>query len=427
MTTHAERESARLATTAYAGRPPLQIVATRGHVPARSAAVATITCHESRKAVKFGPQPCTDIRFMMAGFVIDTSAGGEVALANGYTVLAALEKVSPSVAKVASLGGKKAIVIEAGAGFVMTDPIGLDMAASEVAQVQYEARAAQAADALPSDLYGLVALSSVSLAYRSALSTGQIGTAGTWSATSRTANQNVGCVSAIVGLPQRSFPSVVVLGDSIAEGREDNSTGDAAGNHGYIQRGLYAGGPGGVAVPYTTAAVSGEKWSTIAAGGATQRLTLLKYCSHVIVNYGINDIGGGASLATLQSNFTTGVTSIKRYGVKVYACKLTPRTTSSDSWATLANQTLATGHDVGGIRDQFNAWLDTQVGSTIDGVIDPNPYCESGSTGKWVVDGNANYATADGIHPSVALCVLMASAVANVSKSFRVDTRGNPL
>ena len=38
---------------------------------------------------------------------------------------------------------------------------------------------------------------------------------------------------------------------------------------------------------------------------------------------------------------------------------------------------------------------------TIDGVIDVNAAVEdAGSPGKWKVTGAANYATADGIHPS---------------------------
>lgn len=397
-----------------------QIVATRGQMPGRAVIVASMTLHESKTRVKFGPKPCTDIRVAFPGFSLSTAAGGETDLPNDLTILGAIERISPNHAKFFSLNGQRAMTVAAGGGLTITDPVGMDFAADDEAQIQYEARF-DSGDTALSQLSNLEALSNYSLAYRSsALTTGQVGTAGAWSVTDRGANKNVGGFSAILGVPTDPFPSALIVGDSIAEGREDNSTGDAYGNHGYIQRGLYDAGPGGSAVPWACVAVAGEKVSTIVAGGAAQRLTLLKYASHCILNMGVNDIADAVSLATLQDRYTSGWASIKRYGVRLYQCKITPRTTSSDSWATLANQTLATGHDVGGLRDQLNAWFDTQVGTAIDGVIDPNVYCESGSTGKWAVDGNANYATADGVHPSIAMCALMAQAVKDVAGTFTV-------
>src|SRR5262249_9148167 len=99
--------------------------------------------------------------------------------------------------------------------------------------------------------------------------------------------------------------------------------------------------------------------------------------------------------------------------LKVAQSLIMPRTTSSDSWATAANQTSVSGFGVGELRDQFNAWVLTQVGGgLLDVVIDPNPYVEDQShPSKWISNNSANYPTTDGVHPSSALHILAAQAV----------------
>lgn len=401
---------------------PLQIVATRGDLPYTLVTVASVTLHESRKLVKFGPADCSDIRFVYPGFSVDLTALGEIDLATGYSVLGALEDTTRGVAKFASLSGQRVIAIAAGAGFTITDPIGLDFPANATAKVQYEARLTSG-QAMIAQINN-AGSSAPTESYRSTiLSTGQCGTAGAWSSTSRTAGTPVGAPTAILGVPIKPFPSVVGIGDSIQANRDD-TTGDASGNHGFLPRGLYAGGPGGVAVPYCNLSVSGEKVLTLNNGGHAQRLTMLKYCSHVVFNLGTNDIPDALTLAQFQTRYTTAWMSLSRYGVKIYQVKILPRTTSTDSWVTAANQSYVTGFAPGGLRDQLNAWFLTQVGVSIDGVIDTSQYVEDqANLGKWKTDGStANLTTSDGLHLSPNGASLAAAGVTDKSQNFSVLT-----
>jgi lysophospholipase L1-like esterase len=390
-----------------------QIVATRGYLPGTPVS-GTYILTECRAAVKIGPSDVSDVQVAFVGFSVDSSGGGEQALPNDITVVAAVEKVSPGVAVKGTLGAKTVIEVEGGAGIVLTDPIGLDFAANEIAKVQIEQRLANATDTRLAALNFNVAGSAVDVYRSSSLSEGQVGTAGTWSSTDRGSNQNVMSHTALIGIPNNPFPSCVIIGDSIAAGRDD-SNGDAVGNHGYIPRGLYDGGPDGVAIPYANLARSGEKLSTLAGGGYARRLVMLQYATHAICNLGINDISG-SSLGALQAGYAAGWASIKRRGVKLYQCLIGPRTTGTFTDA--AGQTHATGHSPGGLRDQINDWIVEQAAAgVIDGYIDPNPYIEDpDNPGKWLPN-----LTADGIHPNDAAHALMAQAVRSVTVLWVAD------
>lgn len=113
-------------------------------------------------------------------------------------------------------------------------------------------------------------------------------------------------------------------------------------------------------------------------------------------------------------------------GVPYFQCCATPYASgSSDSFETVGNQTAANGS--GGptsnrayinevIKQNFNALLT----SGFDGVIDPNPWVESGYvsgvpntvTGLWMVDGSASSYTFDGTHPTSYASSLIADGLA---------------
>lgn len=75
----------------------------------------------------------------------------------------------------------------------------------------------------------------------------------------------------------------------------------------------------------------------------------------------------------------------------------------NDGYTTTANQIPDDGFEPGGLlRDVINAWFDTQVGVTIDGVLDPNPgielYISGVPQGIFQTSGGAR--TTDGLHPN---------------------------
>jgi hypothetical protein len=83
-------------------------------------------------------------------------------------------------------------------------------------------------------------------------------------------------------------------------------------------------------------------------------MTLASLASTAIIEYGRNDISGGASLASVQSTAVTLWSMFANRGQRVFQTTITPRTTSTDGWVTTGSQTAAAGESV---RVAFNAWL----------------------------------------------------------------------
>jgi len=136
----------------------------------------------------------------------------------------------------------------------------------------------------------------------------------------------------------------------------------------------------------------------------------LKYCNIIFEQYGTNGI--------YQSHVTKLWEVIKRGspGCKLARSSLFPRTPTppsgtSDLWATTAGQspTQAPGGEV----DMFEQWCQDQVGlGQVDYYINydscrANTDRTSVDYYKWAVNGVANYATADGLHPTTAIYDLM--------------------
>jgi hypothetical protein len=84
------------------------------------------------------------------------------------------------------------------------------------------------------------------------------------------------------------------------------------------------------------------------------RNALLRTVTHGISNYGRNDLTGGGTLATIQGNLIKCWLVDTANGSLWGQTTIPPRTTSTDSWATLANQTATSDNAV---RLTLNAWL----------------------------------------------------------------------
>lgn len=229
----------------------------------------------------------------------------------------------------------------------------------------------------------------------------------------------------VLGIPTSPIPSVCIIGDSIADGSGDTSNSggsgpSALGSAGYIARGLESVSTQATfPIPYVKTTVASDTFAHNIISSSPFKRNCWQYVTHVVCELGINDVCiNSSSLATLQTFVTNlcadirSVTSPYGKSIKIAFCTLLPQTTSTDSWATLANQTPVAGATVGGVRDTYNAWLVTQVGILFDYLIDANVYVESQTNhGCWIVNGTANYGTADGVHPTTALHILAAQAV----------------
>jgi hypothetical protein len=107
----------------------------------------------------------------------------------------------------------------------------------------------------------------------------------------------------------------------------------------------------------------------------------------------------------------------KLFGCKVGAVTLTPRTTSADSWATVANQTPMSGYTTAGIRGQFNAWLFAQKAlGNLDFIVDVNSVAAD-TTNPDVFKAGFSY---DGTHWGAASVLTVAAYAKTVLLKLEV-------
>lgn len=119
--------------------------------------------------------------------------------------------------------------------------------------------------------------------------------------------------------------------------------------------------------------------------------------THAIFQLGTNDITAGTAVATIKANLLSAWTDLTNRGIKVWGTTFTPVTTSSDSWATVANQTLNAWN---ANRIAVNDWLRT-IPSPLVGVYEIADMVETTrNSGLWKITGSANGFTADGQHLS---------------------------
>jgi hypothetical protein len=197
---------------------------------------------------------------------------------------------------------------------------------------------------------------------------------------------------AIIGMTTKS--SIIIIGDSRAWGLGDTNA-DLLGNFGNLTRQL------GNNFGYTNLAVSGHTLQAWLSSHA-QAASLFIYATHIIDAYQYNDLFTlNITSATAISQATSVQTIVKALGKKIINVTVGPRTTSTDSWATTANQTLYNSTQ-NTARIAFNTWIRNGSNGE-DGYIDIAAFEESYiNSGKWAVNGVANFFTSDGIHESTA-------------------------
>jgi hypothetical protein len=241
-------------------------------------------------------------------------------------------------------------------------------------------------------------------------SNGPIAAGGDW-----IAGSEVFAPLAILGKPVTPMMAVAVIGASIESG-VNSSTGD--GNSvsfagGFNRKALATTG-GSIHIPYTMMARASEKASTYVSSSA-KRQELYQYITHAITGHGGNDYSGGATLAAnLASNRSIHATiRTANPAIHISRLELYAKTDSTDSWATLVNQTPRTGMETGGAyRDPFNEGMaDDETAGLIDEFVlfAPGVIVDATELDKFRVDITA---TTDGTHPQAAVHAAMATAEA---------------
>jgi len=194
------------------------------------------------------------------------------------------------------------------------------------------------------------------------------------------------------------------VGDSILYGYGDAGVSGAV-QRGILNRACWDDGTAGRKLAMMNISVTGATASAFTLD--SRILYWAKYCNRALVEPGTNDFGSsgtGASVATVQGYISSIISTIKANssGSKVIATKLGPRTTSTDSWATEANQTYAgSGWGVGGNVSTYNSALNT-LGP--DSVLDFSTW-HGVDPLKWATGP----LTTDGLHPNSSCTASMAT------------------
>lgn len=204
---------------------------------------------------------------------------------------------------------------------------------------------------------------------------------------------------ALLGTPTKALasPRLLIVGDSRAVGYNDvlpvgTTTQDA---FGWVRRAFDG------KLSYVNLSLSGTSaGNMIDWQGGFRRFGLADACGTyeaAIVSWGINDITGGASAATVQTRLQAVWALLTARGLPVYGATIPPVTTSTDNWATTANQTLAPANAV---RLAVNAWLRTKPAPLVKVYEFADAVESARDSGLWKANGTAYGYTQDGVHES---------------------------
>lgn len=156
-----------------------------------------------------------------------------------------------------------------------------------------------------------------------------------------------------------TLPTVALLGDSITSGSGESGAPSSSGGYGFMRRAL------GATFPTLDLSVPGKELlgsvGYVGTDATVRRIraALAAGCTHAVDAWGINDFNRGTpqTFAAMQTGKIALWTEMYNAGVKVFACTLTPVSTSTDTWATVVNQTVkATGFNSQG-RIDLNNWV----------------------------------------------------------------------
>lgn len=222
-----------------------------------------------------------------------------------------------------------------------------------------------------------------------------------------------------LGVPGSATPWACIVGDSIDYGIVGGAgttpdSGDAQQNSGWVERGLaLAGGFGLLSITRTGDALADWYGSTnrrfMRLGMLSQLAGTINFGTCVFVaGLAINDVTAGASSASIIAMIQWLCQDLLAFNPAglFYSTAMPGAVTSTDSFATVANQAVSNVYD--GNRKAVNAWLRSGAGGlltgkngrTTTGIIDRAAAVEvqNGSSGVF----QAGF-TNDGTHPTQAV------------------------
>ncbi|HXZ17332.1 MAG TPA: hypothetical protein VEH77_15450 [Roseiarcus sp.] len=182
---------------------------------------------------------------------------------------------------------------------------------------------------------------------------------------------------AVLGPTQR--PSICLIGDSAIYGQGDRRVGAYAPDthYGYIDRWV------GRAFGTINLGVSADSLrNTLLPGGYTNRGSLLQYCTHAIVNYGVSDINYfSASAAQIEEKISAFVRLLdSRRKIFWYYTTMYPRSSVPENinqfYDSRPGGLAATQKEAQ--RQRFNSDLRAGLVTAVDAWLDPDTIAEQG-------------------------------------------------
>ncbi len=392
--------------------PRYKIVAGRGQIGGQNSdsGGTNTTCMTLLALKPNMPFAIAAPRLMFTHFGVAGSSTDEY-LANPSGTLTLRAAITANgVTKQATFGGAIECALNPG-GVAVTDPLPIDIAASAAISVRYFISTASG----NKWSRGQQIFTGLGDACNEAVG----GSDQTLSGTITNTNGAGYAYSGLLGLTASPQLSLALLSDSIGQGQGDDatgvatwgsSTGNGQGYWGWFGRACY-----GATIPFLQLSRAGDQASFNQPPYSYRKNMLNVLSSGPIVDWvfvalGTNDATNGRTYTQLKADLTAIVADYQRRGVKVCICSITPKTTSTDSWATVANQTVASGHGLTDGPAKVNQDLRSGNWYNADNFFDLGGYMES-SIGSCV--WAAGY-TADGLHPNQAAHI----AVAAIAQSF---------
>ncbi len=224
----------------------------------------------------------------------------------------------------------------------------------------------------------------------------------------------------LIGTPSSSGKFVAGIGDSITASVGDTSSpnGAAFSRVAYSNYSTKAdpiavmkfGWSGGTLLNWIGNGTGDASASSADATNIGLAEAYLKYSNIIFEQYGTNgaySTGGGTYTHTDK---LWAVIRRGSPGCKLVRSSLFPRSSSSDAWATVGNQTAT--QSPGGDTDLFEQYCAGKVGSAVDYYINYDSIRADANRAtanyyKWLTNGTANWPTEDGLHPSSNTYALM--------------------
>ena len=422
------------------GPPPARtvFVSNRGRSPRTGATAAAVTATVRRTArtrYYIGKGGAKSLRLLFAGYYTNTNVS-ETNLPNAYAIRAHIEIPSaPGPAlQVVTWGGATSGIVPSGAdeyacddvpanafGYASAIPAGtLIWVVTEREVAIGEVHLAGMASASPA-ISGEAAITGPTSGTTPATWIGESGalaSGGGWTG----ATDRFGPL-AIVGAQDTAAPAVLAVGDSImasindGEGDGVNNGVTAAG--GFFIQGLANAGGAGVPLASCNIANRGETAALFLAD--SKRRAMFKYATHVVSNYGTNDLATATTAASALVSIGQIFTYAKGQGVShCVQAGIIPRTTGAWTLADGSDQVYFNTNGFDAKRVAFNADAAAQTITDQDQYLDHFTGLITLGTDvkKWLADGVAQKYTADGTHPTPLGHRTMAPALAALAAAW---------